>query len=78
MTRLGPGREFDRVRRIAAALGAGAMDLSDDAALLPAAGPTLVASTDVSVEGIHFRLEWLTLEEIDERHPELVPALRPH
>jgi thiamine-monophosphate kinase len=64
VTRLGPGREFDRVRRIAAALGAGAMELSDDAALLPAAGPTLVASTDVSVEGIHFRLEWLTLEEI--------------
>jgi thiamine-monophosphate kinase len=64
VTALGPGREFDRVRRIAAALGAGAMDLSDDCALLPAAGRTLVASTDVSVEGIHFRLEWLTLEEI--------------
>jgi thiamine-monophosphate kinase len=64
MTALGPGREFDRVRRIAAALGPRATGLGDDCALLAAAGPTLAASTDVSVEGVHFRLEWLTHEEI--------------
>jgi thiamine-monophosphate kinase len=64
MSALGPGREFDRVRRIAAALGARAAGLGDDCALLAAGGGTLAASTDVSVEGVHFRLEWLSLEEI--------------
>ncbi|HKT58464.1 MAG TPA: thiamine-phosphate kinase [Gemmatimonadales bacterium] len=62
--RLGPGREFDRVRRIAAALGARAVGLGDDCAVLPSSGRALVVSTDLSVEGVHFRREWLTLEEI--------------
>jgi len=62
--RLGPGREFDRVRRIAAALGARATGLGDDCAVLKASDRSLVASTDVSVEGVHFQRDWLTLEEI--------------
>lgn len=61
---LGPGREFDRVRRIAAALGARAAGLGDDCAVLAAVDVMLVASTDVSVEDVHFRRAWLSLEEI--------------
>ncbi|MGB7212637.1 MAG: thiamine-phosphate kinase [Gemmatimonadales bacterium] len=61
---LGPGPEFDRIRAIAAALGADAGELGDDCALVPVSDGTLALSTDVSVEGVHFRREWLSLEEI--------------
>ncbi len=62
---LGPGTEFDQVRAIARALGDTAAPLGDDCAIVgePRTG-SLVLSTDVSVEGVHFRREWLTLEEI--------------
>jgi thiamine-monophosphate kinase len=62
--RLGPGREFDRVRRIAAALGTRATGLGDDCAVLESWDRALVVSTDVSVEAVHFRRDWLALEEI--------------
>jgi thiamine-monophosphate kinase len=61
---LGPGAEFDRIRKIAEMLGGNAQGLGDDCALLEVGGETLAISTDVSVEGIHFRRDWLSLEEI--------------
>lgn len=62
---LGPGREFDIVRALLARWGPRARGLGDDAALLVApAGEELVVSTDSSVEGVHFRREWLAPDEI--------------
>jgi thiamine-monophosphate kinase len=61
---LGPGPEFDRIRAIASGLGSRAAGLGDDCALLEIAGTTLALSTDASVEDVHFRRAWLSLEEI--------------
>jgi thiamine-monophosphate kinase len=38
--------------------------LGDDCALLPGGSYTIALSTDVSVETVHFRLDWLRLEEV--------------
>ncbi len=61
---LGGGPEFDRIRAIARRLGAHAAELGDDCALVEHGGATLALSTDVSVEGVHFRREWLSAQEI--------------
>ncbi len=61
---LAAGGEFDRIRRIASALGKAAGPLGDDTAAIPAREGVLVVSTDASVEGVHFRREWLTATEI--------------
>lgn len=61
---LGPGGEFDRIRRIAAALGPVAHGLGDDCAVLPPGSGETVLSSDLSVEGVHFRADWLSFEEI--------------
>ncbi|HTL06023.1 MAG TPA: thiamine-phosphate kinase [Gemmatimonadales bacterium] len=61
---LGGGAEFDRIRAIAAALGHRARELGSDTALVRLGGTTVALSADVSVEGVHFRREWLGLEEI--------------
>ena len=61
---LGPGAEFDRIRRIVTALGPAAGPIGDDCAVIPEGPGQLVVSTDLSVEGVHFRTEWLTLREI--------------
>jgi thiamine-monophosphate kinase len=61
---LGPGSEFDRIRAIAHVLGDRAGELGDDCAVLSRPEGSLVISTDLSIEGHHFRREWLTPEEI--------------
>ncbi|MFC1575790.1 thiamine-phosphate kinase, partial [Gemmatimonadota bacterium] len=61
---LGPGGEFDLIRRLlgperplpqGVSVGPG-----DDAAVLEGG---VVVSTDLTVEGVHFKREWITLEE---------------
>ena len=58
------GGEFDRLRAIFRALGATGRDLGDDCALLPFGRRTLAVSIDLSLEGIHFRTDWLSFREI--------------
>lgn len=65
---LGPGREFDLVRAMLARWGELAHGIGDDAAIVDIpVGERLVVSTDASVEGVHFRREWLTLREFGYR-----------
>ena len=62
---LGPGREFDVIRDLIHRWGDSARGIGDDAAILDVpAGSRLVASTDATVENVHFRREWLTPHEI--------------
>ncbi len=63
-TPLGSGAEFDRIRAIVAALGPRAGSLGNDVAWVSLGASHLAISTDVSVEGVHFQREWLSLEEI--------------
>ncbi|HYK81538.1 MAG TPA: thiamine-phosphate kinase [Gemmatimonadales bacterium] len=61
---LGAGGEFDRLRAIFATLGSAAGALGDDSALLPVGGRTLALSIDLSLEGVHFRTDWMSLRAI--------------
>ena len=61
---LGPGEEFDLIRRVAARLGPRARGLGDDCATIRWPGGMLVLSSDLSIEGVHFRREWLQPLEI--------------
>jgi thiamine-monophosphate kinase len=66
--RLGPGAEFDLIRRfLAGGAGDGAradvrVGPGDDCAVV--AGNGIALSTDMSVEGVHFRRDWLQPREI--------------
>jgi thiamine-monophosphate kinase len=65
---LGPGAEFDAIRAMLHEWGARASGIGDDAAVLDVpAGTRLVVSTDATFEGVHFRREWLSAEEIGAR-----------
>jgi len=65
---LGPGGEFDVIRDLVRRWGATAQGIGDDAAILDVpAGHRLVASTDATVEHVHFRPGWLTPDEIGYR-----------
>jgi thiamine-monophosphate kinase len=65
---LGQGAEFDMVRRLLSRWGLLARGIGSDCAILDIpAGNKLVLSTDSSVEGVHFRRDWLTPREIGYR-----------
>lgn len=65
---LGAGAEFDLIRSMAARWGLAARGLGNDCAILDlSAGERLVASTDTSVEDVHFRSAWLSPREIGYR-----------
>jgi thiamine-monophosphate kinase len=65
---LGPGREFDLVRALLAEWGKSAQHIGDDAAIITVPeGEKLVVTTDTSVDGVHFRHEWLNHFEIGYR-----------
>jgi thiamine-monophosphate kinase len=65
---LGPGVEFDLIRTLTEGQGIPTPGVvlgpGDDCAILEGG---LVVSVDLSVEGVHFRSDWLTLEEIGYR-----------
>jgi thiamine-monophosphate kinase len=69
--RLGPGPEFDLIRSLVDAVrapGSLSVPLGDDAAALEIpSGQQLVASTDLSIEGVHFRREWMTWSVVGHR-----------
>lgn len=62
--KLGPGREFDRIRALLQRLGPDADRIGDDCAVIPDGPGSLVISADLAIEGVHFRRDWLSLEEI--------------
>lgn len=62
--RLGPGAEFGRIRSLVRVLGTHASGVGDDCALLDIGGEVLAASVDLSLENVHFRRDWITLQEI--------------
>jgi thiamine-monophosphate kinase len=65
---MGSGKEFDLLRRIFDRIeekeAAPRDGLGDDCALFKLGGITLAASIDSSVEGVHFRTDWLDFVEI--------------
>lgn len=64
----GPGEEFRFIRRLIRRFGPLAMGIGDDAALVHVPRDNMLAiSTDTAVENVHFRRDWLTLEEIGYR-----------
>jgi thiamine-monophosphate kinase len=67
-TSLGPGAEFDSIRRMLERWGPHARRIGDDAAVITSPGDrSLIASTDASIENVHFRREWLSPSEIGYR-----------
>lgn len=65
MTELGPGHEFDLIRKMLDRWGNLAVGIGDDAAVIqPPGGEQLVVSIDTAVENVHFRRAWLSLREI--------------
>jgi thiamine-monophosphate kinase len=61
---LGPGAEFDRIRGITRLLGDRAAGLGDDCGLIREGDEFFALSTDISVEQVHFRLDWIGLQEV--------------
>ncbi|MDH3456961.1 MAG: thiamine-phosphate kinase [Gemmatimonadota bacterium] len=63
-TALGPGGEFDRIRAVLKRLGLRAASSGDDCALVTIGDQHLAISTDLAIEGTHFRAGWLRPDEI--------------
>jgi thiamine-monophosphate kinase len=65
---MGQGVEFDTIRMLLSRWGDLAVDIGDDAAVLPAIGAgQRVVSTDACVEDVHFRRAWITPFEVGQR-----------
>ncbi len=65
---MGPGREFDTIRLLMERWGDLAVDIGDDAAVLPDVEHRhRVVSVDACVEGAHFLRPWVTSREIGVR-----------
>jgi thiamine-monophosphate kinase len=63
-TSLGPGGEFDRLRRALTRLGSGAVGIGDDCAFVEIGAERLALSCDLTLEGTHFQAGWLSPVEI--------------
>src|SRR3990172_7490105 len=63
-TPLGPGAEFDRIRRALARLGSKAIGAGDDCAFVEVGAERLALSCDLTIEGTHFRAGWLAPVEL--------------
>ncbi|MDQ3242142.1 MAG: thiamine-phosphate kinase [Gemmatimonadota bacterium] len=67
-TPLGPGREFDAIRRLLERWGPRARQIGDDGAVISGLGErAVVTSIDTSVHNVHFRRDWLTPADIGYR-----------
>ncbi len=67
-TALGSGREFDLIRELCKRWGTRSSGIGDDAALVAVPpGEALVVTTDSTVEGRHFRSDWMSPREIGYR-----------
>jgi thiamine-monophosphate kinase len=65
---LGSGVEFDLIRAMIGEWGESAGGIGDDASILDVPpGERLIVTTDTSIDGIHFRREWLSSHEIGYR-----------
>jgi thiamine-monophosphate kinase len=62
---MGPGGEFDLIRRLLATWGERATGIGDDAAILDVPrGDSVVITVDTSIEEVHFRRAWITPREV--------------
>jgi len=65
---LGPGKEFDLIRALLAGWGRSSSGIGDDAAILQVPpNERVVLTTDTTVDGVHFKREWLNDSEIGYR-----------